>query len=127
MYIHLNRYMTGYLIWGYFIIYIFILLIGLVILAIRLFFPAKIWYDIFMFLVPIVTAIVIKQIINNVASRIIFLQRNTNILAINNFRAFNVFLYFNYFFDCFMGIVSAFIRLGQSVLIAIFMLPSEFF
>ena len=125
-FIFLISYATGYLIWGYFIIYVFTLLIGLGILFIRLFFPGKFWTDTILKLVPVIVAIIIKLIINNVASKFIFLNRNSKILAIDNFRAFNVFLYFNFFFDCFMGVVSAITRLVKSFFLAIFMLPSNF-
>ena len=120
--------MTGYLIWGYLIIYIFIVAVGLVILSIRVFFPSTFWLNILKKpITPTIIAIVIKQIINKIASQLVFLNRNSKILAIDNFRAFNVFLYFNFFFDCFMGAVSAIIRLIKAVFIAILMLPSEHF
>ena len=120
--------MTGYLIWGYLIIYIFIVAIGLVILSIRVFFPSTFWLNILKKpITPTIIAIVIKQIVKNIASQLVFLNRNSKILAIDNFRAFNVFLYFNFFFDCFMGAISAIIRLIKAVFIAILMLPSEHF
>ena len=37
------------------------------------------------------------------------------------------FLYFNFFFDCFMGVISAVTRLTKAVIIAILMLPSNNF
>ena len=122
---HFGGYVTGYLVWGYLIIYVAIVALGLVILGIRIFLPPKFWLNLLLRIVPVITALIIKQIINKVASQIIFLNRNSKILAVNNFRAFNVFLYFNFFFDCFMGVVSAVIRLVKAVLLAIFMLPRK--
>ena len=76
-------------------------------------------------IIPIITVIIFKTIVNVIASRYAFTIRNTKMLALNNFRAFNIFLYFNFYYDCFMGIVSAVIRLIKSVLAAIFYMPRK--
>jgi hypothetical protein len=107
------------------IIYILFLVVGLVILAMRLFFSPKRWLDLFLKIIPVLTAILLKMIINKIASQFIFLNRNSKILALDNFRAYNVFLYFNFFFDSFMGFISAITRLIKAVIIAILMLPSK--
>jgi hypothetical protein len=84
----------------------------------------KIFGQILLKAVPVICVIVMKQFITRIASRVIFLNRKSTILAIDNFRAFNIFLYFNFFFDCFMGVVSAIIRLVKSVVLNIVMMPS---
>lgn len=117
--------MVGYLIWGYFILYFTGVLIGIVILILRLFIGDAIFWQILLRLVPVISVILVKMIINKIATNYLFLCRNSKILALNNFRAFNVFLYFNFYFDCFMGIISAIIRLIQTVIIAILMMPSK--
>ncbi len=49
-----------------------------------------------------------------------FLQKNTKILALDNFRAFNILL----FFDCFiLGIIEALIRLVKVVIFLILYMP----
>jgi len=106
------------------IIYILFLVVGLVILAIRLIRSFS-SLDLFLKTVPVLTVILLKMIINKIASQFIFLNRNSKILALDNFRAYNVFLYFNFFFDSFMGFFSAIIRLIKAVIIAILMLPSN--
>lgn len=118
--------MVGYLIWGYFIIYFTGVLIGIVILALRLFIGDAIFWQILLRLVPVISVLMVKMVINKIATNYWFLYRKSKLLALNNFRAFNVFLYFNFYFDCFMGIISAVIRLILSVVIAIFMMPSEY-
>ena len=127
MLLKFSRYVTGYLVWGYFIIYIFMLAIGVVILLMRIFLPANFWLNLLVQLIPVFVVILIKFIVQLSFTQFIFLNRSSKILAINNFRAFNVFLYFNFFFDCFMGAISAVIRLVKALLIAIFMLPSKMF
>ena len=117
--------MVGYLIWGYFIIYLTGLIIGIVILLLRIFVGEAIFWDIILRLVPTMCVLAVKYAINIVASNYWFLQSKSKILALNNFRAYNVFVYFNFYLDCFMGIISAVIRLIKSFCIAIFMMPSK--
>ena len=94
-------------------------------MGIRIFLPVKFWTDLLLKLLPVIVAILIKQIVTKVATHFIFLNRKSKILAVDNFRAFNVFVYFNFFFDCFMGYISAIVRLVKAVAFAIFMIPSK--
>jgi hypothetical protein len=119
-----KRYLVGYLIWGFVIIYMFGLLIGLIIVSMGFFSGHRVFGYVMEKLVPVITVVVIKSIVNYIASTYVFLDRNSKILALNNFRAYNVFLYFNFFLDCFMGIISAIIRLIKSIVVAIIMMPS---
>ena len=74
-------------------------------------------------MVPAISVVLVKLIFNFITTRFIFLRRDTKILALDNFRAFNVFLYFNFFFDCFMGILSAITRLLKAIVFSILMMP----
>jgi hypothetical protein len=74
-------------------------------------------------MVPVISVITVKFIFNFIMTRFVFLRRGTKILALDNFRAFNVFLYFNFFFDYFMGILSAITRLLKAVVFSIIMMP----
>lgn len=113
LFIRRFRYTVGYLIWGYFIIYIFGVIVGVVILGLRMFVGEAIFGQFLLKLVPVICVVAVKTIfINKFLTSYVFLYRKSKILALNNFRAFNVFLYFNFYFDCFMGIISAVIRYG---------------
>ena len=120
---HFGGYLTGYLIWGFFIQYLAILIIGIAIIILRASIGDKIFLKFFLKLVPTFCAITFKLVVNFITARIIFLRRDTRLLAIDNFRAFNVFLYFNFFFDCFLGFISAIIRLVKSSIAAVVMMP----
>ena len=120
---HYGGYLTGYLIWGFMIQYMFIVLIGLLIIIMRTSIGDQIFLNIFLKIIPVITIILVKQVVNVVAARFVFLRRDTKILALDNFRAFNVFLYFNFFFDCFTGIISAVIRVFKTVIVCILMMP----
>jgi hypothetical protein len=96
---HFGGYLVGFLIWGYVILYIAIVILGAVILAIRIFAGDVLFAQIALRLVPVLTVILFKRISNFIASNYAFLYRDSKMLALNNFRAFNVFLYFNFYFD----------------------------
>lgn len=117
--------MVGYLIWGYVILYVAIVILGVVILIIRLFIGDNLFAQLGLKLIPVVTVIIVKKIVNVIATNYVFLYRKSTILALNNFRAFNIFLYFNFYFDCFMGIISAVIRLIKSAIISVVMMSSK--
>jgi hypothetical protein len=122
---HFGGYVTGYLVWGYFIIYLFIVFVGVVVLVLRLFVDSGFWIELVLKLVPVVVVLVARFVFMQVMSGFVFLNRSAAILAIDNFRAFNVFLYFNFFFDIFLGFLSAIVRLVKSGLLAVFMMPSK--
>ena len=100
-----------------------IFLLGMIIIILRFSIGDAVFLKILLKLVPAVCVIIVKMIFNILATRFIFLRRDTKILALDNFRAFNVFLYFNFFFDCFVGILSAITRLFKAVLFSIIMMP----
>jgi hypothetical protein len=119
-----NSYFVGYLIWGFFIDYIAGVLLAIVIVLLRIFVSFQLFLAIFLALIPAFTVLIFKQVVNFAASRFLFLNRESQLLALKNFRAFNIFLYFNFYLDCFMGLISAVIRLVQAVAISVFMMPS---
>lgn len=117
--------MTGYLIWGYFILYIVGVLVGIGITVIRIFAGDSFFGSLALKLVPVVVVVVIKTLINKLVAKYAFTNRKFKILTLDNYRIFNLFLYFNFYFDCFMGIISAVIRLIKSIVVSIFMMPSK--
>jgi hypothetical protein len=118
---HYGGYLTAYLIWGFVIQFIFILLLMVIIVIIFALIrePINLLNSGLMLLVPII----VKKIIEFFAAEIIFINKTSRILAINNFRAYNVFLYFNFFYDCFMGFISALLRIFIALLASIFYMP----
>jgi hypothetical protein len=55
------RYLVGYLIWGYVIIYVFGVLIGVVIMVIRIFIGDALFGQIALKLVPVIVVIIVKK------------------------------------------------------------------
>ena len=119
--------MVGYTLWGFVTIYLFCTFVGFVILIVKIFFnelfgeESNLWG-----LLSIVGAIFLKIAENFIAAKHIFTLRNSKKLALDNFRAFNVFIFFNLFFDCFMGFLNAMLRVVLAVLASIFFMPSKY-
>jgi hypothetical protein len=113
------------LVWGFLIIYLFGVIVGVVIVILRVFVGDALFGQLLLKAVPAITVVIFKQLLNIVTTQFVFLYRGSKLLALNNFRAFNVFLYFNFYFDCFMGVISAIIRLVQAMLISVFMMPRK--
>jgi signal transduction histidine kinase len=55
-------------------------------------------------------------------SEFVFLQHFGRTLSLNNRRTYFIFNYFNFFFDCFLGILSCVIRVSKSFLAALLFL-----
>lgn len=120
---HFTGYLVGYLVWGYLIIYLSLVFIGIIILILRIFIGKIIYLKIFLTILPFLVAIILKTTITIICTKYIFLVPNSKILALKNTKAFNIFLFFNFFYDCFMGIASAIFRIILSTVIAIIMMP----
>lgn len=123
--IQILRYLVGYLVWGYIFLYLSLLVFAFVIMFIHQFIGDHFFLYILIRLIPIMTAVMVKKIFNTLLANFAFLDRRSQNPVLNNFRAFNIFLYFNFHYDCFMGIISAFIRLVKSIVISIFMMSSN--
>ena len=79
--------------------------------------------DSFLKLLPLLAVTIFKKINYQITTRL-FLQKNTKILALDNFRVFNIVLFFAFFFDCFiLGVIEALIRLIKVVIISIIYMP----
>lgn len=106
--LHYGAYNVGYLVYGYIIIYIFLLLLGLLASLIYLFNGAIIIKDILLYILPYLIVLVIIKFISITASSFLFVHSNSNTLAIDNFRLFNVYIYFNFFFEWFFKCINTY-------------------
>jgi hypothetical protein len=120
---HYGGYLTGYVIWGFIIQYVSFVLLGIIIIIVKSSFGDYAFLHTFLKLLPILLVAIFKRVIYQITTRV-FLQKNTKILALDNFRAFNILLFFIFFFDCFiLGIIEALIRLVKVVIFSILYMP----
>jgi hypothetical protein len=118
--------MVGFIFWGYILLLVVLIVVGLVIFAIRLFIGDSFITNTIIVnkVVPVVVVLIAKMILKKIAVKC-FVRHDTNILALDNFRAYNIYLYFVFFFDCFLGTLSAVIRLVKALIASVFMMSSK--
>ncbi|UJR33960.1 hypothetical protein I4U23_021376 [Adineta vaga] len=113
---HFAGYFIGYVVWGYILIAAFAFLIYMCIAAFIQYGSVKFLETILKKIIPVLLLIFFKQYLNNILARYVFLQHYGDILAINNRRVLMIFLYFNFFLDAFLGLVSSIIRIIKSII-----------
>ena len=112
---HFAGFFIGYLIWGYILIAVFVFVLYVSIDAFITFGSVRFLEKILKSIIPVLLLIFFKQYLNKILARYVFLQQYGDVLAINNRRVLMIFLYFNFFLDSFLGLVSSIIRIIKSI------------
>jgi len=113
--LHFSGYLCGYTAWGFIIFYKISFIICLIFrLWIR--YDSRWFQHILAICLPIILVYLLKHILVSLLSEFVFLQNFGRTPSINNRRIYFIFNYFNFFFDCFLGILSCVIRVSKSVL-----------
>ena len=116
--LHFSGYLCGYTAWGFIIFYKLSFFIWLL-------FRLWIRYDSYWFqhilalCLPIILIYLLKHILVSLLSEFVFLQNFGRTSSLNNRKIYFIFNYFNFFFDCFLGILSCVIRLLKAFLASI--------
>ena len=120
---HFTGFLVGFLINGFIFIFGFFFIICLIIYYVAQFATGQQIFDAFLKIIPIIVIFIVKLIFNYICSRYIFLQGKAEYLALDNYRAYSIFLYVTFFFDCFVGVIAAFVRFVIGILGALFFMP----
>lgn len=67
-------------------------------------------------LLPVITPLIVKRLVNTLLSRFYFTNRKTNLLALNNFREYNIYLFLNFYFSYLLGLLSVLVKLSKSII-----------
>ena len=120
-------YLVGFLIWGYIILYFFILIIGVLIYIIDNFVTFGFLFNkLYKYGIQVLAVYIIKFLLKRILLYS-FVENDSKILALNNFRAYNIVLYFVFFFDLFFGFLNAIVRLLKGILASALMMSSKLF
>ncbi|CAF0932859.1 unnamed protein product [Didymodactylos carnosus] len=116
--LHFSGYLCGYTAWGFIIFYKIAFFCCLIL---RLWITYDIqWFQRFLsFFLPVILIFLLKRILVSILSEFVFLQNFGKNNSLNNRRIFFLFNYFNFFFDCFLGVLSCIIRLAKAVLASV--------
>ena len=119
--------MVGFLIWGYLILTLNLILGGILILGaaflITNFADFILNRILLKYIIPFFALFAFDFIIEKIVN-VIFLASNTKMLGFNNFRAYNIFLFFRFFLDLFMGMMTCVFRIIKGAFVSGFMMPS---
>ncbi|CAF1609857.1 unnamed protein product [Adineta ricciae] len=113
--LHFSGYLCGYTAWG-FIIFYKISFVFCLLLRLWIRYDSRWFQNMLAICLPIVLVYLLKHILISILSEFVFLQNFGRTPSLNNRRIYFIFSYFNFFFDCFLGILSCFIRVSKAVL-----------
>ncbi|UJR38048.1 hypothetical protein I4U23_030730 [Adineta vaga] len=113
---HFAGYFIGFLVWGFAIIAIFSTIISAFVGALFIFDKVKIMELIITSVTPPLLLFLFKKYLNLFLAQYVFLQDFGDVLAMDNRRFLMIFLYFNFYLDAFLGLISSIFRLIFSVI-----------
>ncbi|CAF2035268.1 unnamed protein product [Rotaria magnacalcarata] len=113
--LHFSGYLCGYTAWG-FIIFYKVSFVFCLLLRLWIRYDPRWFQHILALCLPIVLVYLLKHILVSLLSEFVFLQNFGRTPSLNNRRIYFIFNYFNFFFDCFLGILSCYIRVSKSLL-----------
>ncbi|CAF3690473.1 unnamed protein product [Rotaria sordida] len=106
--VHYSGFLVGYAAWGFLIsfhlIFAFLSLIRLITFQIR-------YFELILAItVPVTVVYLLKMVSASSAGKFLFMQGDYKKINLNNRKTYAIFVYFNFFADCFLGIASCVIR-----------------
>jgi hypothetical protein len=120
---HFAGFLVGFIINGFLFIFIFFFFICLIIYYCTQYVSIDLVGQFVLKLVPVFVVLIIKILFNFFFSKFVFLQERGRHLAVDNYRAYSIFLYIMFYFDCFVGAINAFVRMLVGLLASIFFMP----
>lgn len=119
---HFSGYLVAFLLNGFLFIFIFFFFISFIIYFICTYFSEQI-FELFLWILPVLLIFSLKSLFDFVCAKFIFLQEKGKYLALNNYRAYSIFVYMTFFLDCFVGYIIALLRIAIGLLGFIIFMP----
>ena len=117
--LHFPGYLIAHLVYGYIII-LFVVFCFVILFKLTFYFPKLLQYA-SQVLLPLIILVSLKLISLKLATRIIFLREDTQ--RITNLAPYYTISYFNFFFDCFLGLVACMSRVWQTTVVSLISIP----
>ncbi|CAF3457099.1 unnamed protein product [Rotaria sp. Silwood1] len=108
--IHFGGYLISYVLWCYILVAFFVMIIGVMIDIIITYGMVRFIEAILKKIIPLLLFAIFQIYMNKILAQYIFLQQGGDILSINHRSIMMIFLYFNFFLDAFLGLISSIIR-----------------
>ena len=113
--IHFPGYLIAHLVYGYLVL--FAGLFGILMLIKCCYLFPNVVYSVSQLIIPLVIMVILKLIIVQFMTKFIFLKRNN--YRISRSVPYHTIAYFNFFFDCFLGLVACMSRVWLTNLISL--------
>ena len=104
-------FIVGYLINGFVFIFAFFFFGFILFHTFSMHMPISVNMMYFIKFLPIIIILLTEKLLEVFVAKIIFLQKHGKLLALTYSRGYSLFVYTSFFFDCFIGTISALIRL----------------
>jgi hypothetical protein len=111
---HFAGYLIGYVFWGYVLIASFVAIITILIAIMITYGMVGLFESILKIAIPPIIFAIFQSYLNKILGQYVFLQQGGEVLSIKHRRIIMLFLYFNFFLDAFLGIISSIIRILKS-------------
>jgi hypothetical protein len=119
--LHFPGYLIAHLVYSYWLIFA-ILFVVVIILKFLYYFPSVLNMSTQLFL-PLIIIILLKILSVKFLTRTVFLNPKDNKRRMTNLTPYYTMVYFNFFFDCFLGFVECLNRIWQTTVVSLFFLP----
>lgn len=121
----LSGFLVGFLLNGFIFIFAFLFFVFTLMFyaAEHSFFTFSTIAYVFLRLLPIIVILSLRALFDYLCYKFVFLQDQGKALALRNYRLYALFTYLVFFYDCFAGIISAFLRLATGVICSIMFMP----
>ena len=114
--IHFAGYLIGYVLWGYLLVAVFSLVVGLIVDILITYGLVQIIETGMIISAPSLLLAIFQYYSSQLLGQYVFLQKGGDVLSINHRRILMVYLYFNFFLDAFLGFLSSIIRVVKSAI-----------
>jgi cytochrome c oxidase subunit IV len=117
--IHFGGYLIGYVLWGYILIAVFAMIVGVIVDIVITYGMVKFAESVLKIIIPPILFAIFQYYMNKILAQYVFLQQGGDVLSINHRRILMVFLYFNFFLDAFLGFISSILRIIKTTIAGI--------
>ena len=117
--LHFPGYLIAHLVYGYALLFI-VFFCCTIFIKLLFYFP-KVLQTSSQIILPLVILVSLKLVVIQLATKIIFLREDGQ--RITNLAPYYTISYFNFFFDCFLGLVACMSRIWQTTVISLLTLP----
>ncbi|UJR17722.1 hypothetical protein I4U23_004620 [Adineta vaga] len=114
--IHFAGYLIAYVLWAYILIAVFTMIVGTVINVVIIYGMIRSVESVVKIIIPPILFAIFQTYMNKIVGQYIFLQQAGEVLSINHRRILMIFLYFNFFLDAFLGLISSIMRVIKSAI-----------